>query len=160
MRIGVSQPIEIKVLSTDTAEALRRKVKNVMEVAAIKALEAAVERTPAAGESPYSTGQLRQSIRVQKVSDMEFELYVPMHYAYYLEFGTGPRGAASGKVPEFPNDPVITYHSGEVLVTRRNGSLLDEPYIRKTQGMKAQPFLRPALLRGVEVIKELLEDGS
>ena len=156
MRIGVNQPVEIIISPRETAEALRERVKNVMEVAAIKALEAAVERTPASGETPYATGQLRQSIRVQRVSDMEFELYVPMHYAYYLEFGTGPRGSATGKVPEFPNDPDITYHAGEVLVTRQNGRLLDEPYIRKTQGMKAQPFLRPALLRAVEVIKELL----
>ncbi len=128
-----------------------------MEVAAIKALEAAVERTPAAGETEYSTGQLRQSIRVQRVEDLEFELAVPMPYGIFLEFGTGPRGAATGRMPEFPNDPDISYHSGEVLVTRHRGELLDEPYIRRTQGMIAQPFLRPALLRGIEVIKELLD---
>ena len=156
MRIGVKQPVDIIISPRETAEALRERVKNVMEVAAIKALEAAVERTPAAGETPYSTGQLRQSIRVQRVSDMEFELYVPMRYAYYLEFGTGPRGSATGRMSEFPNDPDITYHSGEVVVTRHNGRLLEEPYVRKTQGMEAQPFLRPALLRAVEVIKELL----
>ena len=84
MRIGVNQPVEIIISPRETAEALRERVKNVMEVAAIKALEAAVERTPASGETPYATGQLRQSIRVQRVSDMEFELYVPMHYAYYF----------------------------------------------------------------------------
>ena len=39
----------------------------------------------------------------------------------------------------------------------RHRELLDEPYIRRTQGMVAQPFLRPALLRGIEVIKELLD---
>ena len=156
MKISIRQPVEIVVSSKETANQLKKRLKDIMEVAAIKALETAVERTPAAGETPYSTGQLRQSIRVQMVSDMEFELYVPMRYAFFLEFGTGPRGSATGRMSEFPNDPDITYHSGEVLVTRHNGRLLDEPYVRKTQGMEAQPFLRPALLRAVEVIKELL----
>ena len=157
MRIGLSSQVEISVSPTETASQLKKRLKDIMEVAAIKALEAAVERTPAAGETPYSTGQLRQSIRVRRVEDLEFELAVPMPYGIFLEFGTGPRGAATGRMPEFPNDPVISYHSGEVLVTRHRGELLDEPYIRRTQGMVAQPFLRPALLRGIEVIKELLD---
>lgn len=157
MKISIEQSVDIIISPRETADALRERVKNVMEVAAIKALEAAVERTPAAGETPYSTGQLRQSIRVQRVEDLEFELVVPRGYGIFLEFGTGPRGAATGKMPEFPNDPVIEYHSGEVLVTRHKGKLLEEPYIRRTQGMEAQPFLRPALLRGIEVLKELLE---
>jgi len=159
MRISLSSPVEISIRPDETISQFRKRLKNIMEVAAIKALETAVERTPAAGETPYSTGQLRQSIRVQKVEDLEFELVVPRAYGIFLEFGTGPRGAATGRMPEFPNDPVIQYHSGEVLVTRHKGKLLEEPYIRRTQGMEAQPFLRPALLRGVEVIKELLDDS-
>ena len=157
MRINISSPVEISISTTETASQLRERLKNIMEVAAIKALETAVERTPARGETPYSTGRLRESIRVRKVADLEFELAVPMAYGLYLEFGTGPRGAATGRMEEFPNDPVITYHTGEVLVTRHRGRLLEEPYIRKTQGMVAQPYLRPALLRAVEVIKELLD---
>lgn len=157
MRIAISSPVEISVKPTETISQFKKRLKNIMEVAAIKALEAAVERTPAAGETPYSTGQLRQSIRVRRVEDLEFELAVPMAYGIFLEFGTGPRGAATGRMEEFPNDPVITYHTGEVLVTRHRGRLLDEPYIRRTQGMVAQPFLRPALLRAIEVIKELLD---
>ncbi len=160
MKISIRQPVEIVVSSKETANQLKKRLKDIMEVAAIKALETAVERAPAAGETPYSTGQLRQSIRVQRVEDLEFELSVPMAYGIYLEFGTGPKGAATGRMEEFPNDPVITYHAGEVLVTRHRGELLDEPYIRRTQGMVAQPFLRPALLRGIEVIKELLDASS
>ncbi|HHU80978.1 MAG TPA: hypothetical protein GXZ35_06555 [Acholeplasmataceae bacterium] len=41
--------------------------RNIMEVAGIKAYEYAVERTPARGESRYSTGQLRESIRMEMV---------------------------------------------------------------------------------------------
>ena len=160
MQLSINSQVEISVKPTETISQFKRKIKNAMEVAAIKALEAAVERTPAAGETPYSTGQLRQSIRVQRVEDLEFELAVPMAYGIFLEFGTGPRGAATGRMPEFPNDPVINYHAGEVLVTRHKGQLLEEPYIRRTQGMEAQPFLRPALLRGIEVLKELLDDSN
>ena len=156
MRLEIRQPIEISISSNETAEQLRKRLRNIMQVAAIKALETAVERTPAAGEGPYSTGQLRQSLRVQETGDLEFEIFVPMGYGMFLEFGTGPRGRASGSMPNFPNDPNINYHTGEVLVTRHKGQLLEEPYIRHTQGMEAQPFLRPALLRGVEVLKELL----
>ena len=66
MRIGLSSQVEISVSPTETASQLKKRLKDIMEVAAIKALEAAVERTPAAGETPYSTGQLRQSIRVRE----------------------------------------------------------------------------------------------
>ena len=156
MRIGINSQVEIAIRSDETVSQLNKRLKDIMEVAAIKALEAAVERTPAAGETEYSTGQLRQSIRVQKVADLEFELTLPMAYGLFLEFGTGPKGAATGGMSEFPNDPVISYHTGEVLVTRHRGELLEEPYIRRTQGMIAQPFLRPALLKGIEVVKELL----
>lgn len=130
--------------------------RNIMEVAGIKAYEYAVERTPARGESRYSTGQLRESIRMEMVADNEVMLWSPARYTHFVEFGTGPRGQLTGRMPQFPNDPVITYHGGEVIVTRHRGQLLTTPYIRHTQGMEAQPFLRPALLRGVEVIKELL----
>lgn len=156
MRIQVSQPVNIVITDQDTIRQLNTKLKHIMEVAAIKALEAAVERTPAAGEGPYSTGQLRQSLRVQKTGDLEFELYAPQAYALYVEFGTGPRGAGSGRIADFPNDPDINYHEGEVLVTRHAGRILEFPYIRKTLGMQAQPYLRPALLKGVDTIIELL----
>lgn len=158
MRLKADSHVNIRIDRHESAKSLKKRLQNIMEVAAIKALEAAVERVPAAGETKYSSGQLRQSIRVQKIDDLEFQLSVPMHYAMFLEFGTGPKGAATGRMPEFPDDPEIQYHSGEVLVTRHRGELLDQPYIRRTQGMVAQPFLRPALLRGIEVIKELLKN--
>lgn len=136
----------------------RADLENKLEVAAIKAWEAAVERTPAANETPYATGQLRQSLRFQKTGELEYTIFCPASYGIYLEFGTGPKGSATGAMPEYPNDPYpeISYHEGEVYVTRWRGQLLDEPIIRHTQGMEAQPFLRPALLVGVDWIKKLL----
>ena len=153
--------MEIKLkFDASQQNAFRKSLEDKMQVAAIKALEAAIERAPAAGQTPYSTGQMRQSLRVQKTDDLEYTLFCPMSYGIYVEFGTGPRGKATGAVAEFENDPYseISYHTGEVLVTRSRGRILDEPYIRHTQGMEAQPFLRPALLEGVKWLKKLLEE--
>lgn len=151
--------IDMKIsLPAEARDAFRRDLENKLQVAAIKAWEAAVERTPAAGETKYSTGQLRQSLRVQKTGDMEYTLFVPRPYGVYVEFGTGPRGQATGAVHDFPNDPYrnISYHGGEVMVTRWKGQILDEPRVRHTLGMEAQPFVRPALVTGVQWLRKLL----
>lgn len=152
----------MKIEVTITPQQLQRwksSLEDKLEVAAVKGWETAVERTPAAGETPYSTGQLRQSLRYQKTGDLEYTLFCPQSYGVFLEFGTGPKGKATGGMPEFPEDPQpnLPYHSGEVLVTRSRGRILDEPYIRHTQGMEAQPFMRPALLKAIEVLKKLLQ---
>lgn len=149
----------LEVNTAMTKEQLKKKVRHIMEVAGIKAYEHAVERTPARGESKYSSGQLRESIRMEMVSDNEVMLWSPARHSMFLEYGTGPRGQATGAMPEYPEDAVISYHQGEVIVTRHRGRLLDVPYIRHTRGMEAQPFMRPALLRGFEVLKELLADN-
>lgn len=151
--------MEIKIsLPLQALKQWNESLEQKLQVAAVKAWETAVERTPAAMEGPYSTGFLRQSIRVQKTGDKEYTLISPAGHSMFLEFGTGPKGRASGAVPEFENDPQpgISYHTGEVFVTRHAGRLLDQPYIRLTQGMYAQPFIRPALLEGMRVLKELL----
>ena len=149
--------LEVK-LPPGSVSNFRKGLEDKLQVAAVKAWEAAVERAPAAGETPYSTGQMRQSLRVQKTGAFEYTIFCPRDYGVFVEFGTGPRGAATGAVPEFENDPypTIHYHDGEVLVTRHNGRLLDEPYIRHTMGMEAQPFMRPALLEGYKWLVKLL----
>lgn len=155
--------IEVKIPQA-SIQALQRTCQNVLQIAAQKAYETAVERTLAAGQGPYSTGQLRQSLRVQKTDDYEYTIFCPMYYGVYNEFGTGPRGKATGAWPEFASldgvvDPYsgINYHGGEVLVTRWRGRILDEPYIRHTQGMEAQPFMRPALVEGYKWLEKLLK---
>lgn len=148
----------VVTLKPEDIRGMRSSIDQKLQVAAVKALEAAIERTPAAGETPYATGQLRQSLRVAKTGDLEYTIFCPRDYGAFLEFGTGPRGQATGKVEGFENDPYdeIVYHQGEVIVTRANHRMLDEPYIRHTQGMEAQPFLRPALMFGYEKLKELM----
>lgn len=59
--------IAIEIKANLTQEQLKKMTRNIMEVAGIKAYEYAVERTPARGESRYSTGQLRESIRMEMV---------------------------------------------------------------------------------------------
>lgn len=151
MNLEISIPVS-------TIDRWRQDLQDKLEIAAVRAWETAVERTPAAGETPYSTGQLRQSLRFQKTGDLEYTIFCPVPYGAFVEFGTGPRGRFTGAVPAFPGDPQPTlhYHSGEVLVTRSRGRLLDEPYIRHTEGMVAQPFLRPALLEGLKVFIDLV----
>ena len=155
--------MELKIkIPQKSLEALKQDLENRLQVAAIKGWERAVELTPAAGETQHSTGQLRQSLRVQKTGDLEYTRFCPMDYGIFVEFGTGPRGRATGSVSEFENDPQpsISYHTGEVLVTRHNGQLLDEPYIRHTQGMQAQPFLRPALLYAIKTFIDLMKENN
>ena len=155
--------MELKVEFTPEAQAaLQEKFKFVLEAAGQKAVEAAVERAPARGEGPYATGLMRERIRGQMTGDNEFTLFCPAGHGIFVEFGTGPKGQVSGAWPDFPDDPQpsMHYHNGEVLVTRAGGHMLDQPYIRHTQGMYASPFMRPALLEGVKWIKKLLEDMS
>lgn len=151
--------MDIKIsIPAQSIEKFRRDLENKLQVAAAKGWERAVELTPAAGETPYSTGQLRQSLRFQKTGDLEYTFFAPPKHAVFVEFGTGPKGQATGGMEEFPNDPQpgLSYHNGEVLVTRSRGMLLKEPYIRHTQGQEAQPFMRPALLEAIRVFKELM----
>lgn len=82
----------VVTLKDEDIKGLRSSLDKKLQVAAVKALEAAVERTPAASETPYSTGQLRQSLRVAKTGDLEYTIFCPRDYGVFLEFGTGPRG--------------------------------------------------------------------
>lgn len=153
--------MELKIkLPENSIAALKKSIEDKLQVAAIKGWERAVELSPAAGETPYATGQMRQSLRVQKTGEQEYTIFCPMSYGVFVEFGTGPKGKATGAIPDFENDPQpsIPYHTGEVLVTRRNGELLDEPYIRHTQGMQAQPFLRPALQYALKTFIDLMNE--
>lgn len=85
--------MEIKVsLTEQDLQSLHSSLEKKLQVAAVKAFEAAVERTPAAGVTPYSTGQLRQSLRVAKTGNLEYTIFCPRDYGVFLEFGTGPRG--------------------------------------------------------------------
>lgn len=141
-------------------KAFDKQLEQKLQVAAVKAYEVAVERAPAAMEGPYSTGKMRQSIRFQKTGKLEYTIFCPMPYGIYNEFGTGPRGSRTGRWVELDakNDPFfgIKYHSGVVGITHYRDHMFVFPRERHTEGMQAQPFLRPALVAGLEWIKKLL----
>lgn len=152
MRVGLDIQVD-----QQSIRHINATLDQLLEAAAFRALDVAKMLTPARGQSRYSTGQLRESLRVQKTGDLEYTLFCPRPYGIFVEYGTGPRGAATHHVEGFNNDPPLTYHSGIVLVTRHRGHILAEPYERHTQGMVAQPFIRPALLAGYDKLMELLK---
>lgn len=88
---------------------------------------------------PVDTGVLQKSIKAQVerngTNSVEASVYTNVHYAPYVEFGTGRRGSGS-----YPYSDDISY--GDIA------------------GQTAQPFLYPALKLGtnqlIEDIKEKL----
>lgn len=147
-------------VETANLDKWKKSLENKLEIAAVRGWETAVELTPARGETPYSTGRMREAIRFQKTGGLEFTIFSPARHSIYYEFGTGPKGKQTGAVEGVKDDPHadINYHTGEVKVVRHAGKLLSQPYIRRTQGQVAQPFLRPALLEAQKVFKDLLKD--
>lgn len=80
--------------------------------------------------APVDTGRLRASIR-HRVGNMSAEVLTDVEYAAFQEFGTGRRGSTSGvETPDW-------YKYGN------------------TPGVKAQPYLRPAVEKNA---KSLLRD--
>jgi hypothetical protein len=144
------------------SSAMLKKCQDMLQVAAMRGREEMVERLPARGQTPYSTGRLRESVRFEQTGPLEYMYYVQQSYGIYLEFGTGPKGQATGAVPEFPNDPQpsIAYNGGEVLVTRWRGRLLTIPIVRHTMGMEAQPYVRPALVMAMDLLRKLLSEAK
>lgn len=99
----------------------------VDEVLAQAALE--VERR-AKLKAPVDHGRLRASISAFKTAPLEHGVKVGVEYGAFVEFGTGQRGAASAQP----------------------GGIADDYAHGPSKGMRAQPYLRPALL---EVRREL-----
>lgn len=86
---------------------------------------ALVERS-AKQKAPKDTGELRRSIS-SKVQDGVGEVFTPLEYAPYVEFGTGLFAEEGGRqdVPWRYQDDAGEWHS--------------------TSGQHPQPFMRPAL---------------
>lgn len=86
---------------------------------------ALVERA-AKEKAPKDTGELRRSI-ASKVENGVGEVFTPLEYAPYVEYGTGLFAEAGGRsdVPWSYQDDSGEWHS--------------------TSGQKPQPFMRPAL---------------
>lgn len=105
---------------------------------------ALVERA-AKEKAPKDTGELRRSI----TSDIKTEgddivgiVFTPLEYAPYIEYGTGLFAEEGGRknVPWHYQDDAGNWHS--------------------TNGMKPQPYMRPALNENREEILRILKGGS
>ena len=109
------------------------RIKNGLEKACMRVVRAAVEK------APKESGDLRRSI-AYKVEGTTGIVYSPLHYAPYVEYGTG-------------------IHS-----THEMGGRKDVPWFyyddkenvfRVSYGQHAQPYMRPAL---EECREKILED--
>ena len=101
--------------------------------------------------APSNEGELRNSIkaRVKVEGDRVFgEVYTNLHYAPYVELGTGPKGLAShaGISPDvnvsYRSTPWFV-HEDQIDVGKYHFQKMGEFY--KMYGQPAQPFLYPAL---------------
>ena len=107
--------------------------------AALKKACLLVERS-AKKKAPKDTGDLRRSIQ-SEVKDGVGTVFTPLEYAPCVEFGTGLFAEEGGRkdVPWHYQDDKEEWHS--------------------TNGMKPQPFMRPALNENREEIKRILKEA-
>lgn len=126
----------------------REMIDPFMEAVANKVRDTAVAMVSG---TKNASRNVKQSIEVQKVSEGTYRIIAGADHAVYLEYGSGPKGAASPKVhPATVPNPVINYHQGEVVVADSpSGRFKNLPFTRKTEGVRAMPFMRPGLFEGL-----------
>jgi HK97 gp10 family phage protein len=95
-------------------------------------------------KAPKDTGALRNSIASRIVRDgdeLAGEVFTPLEYAPYVEFGTGLFAESGGRsdVPWCYQDDEGNWHS--------------------TSGMPPQPFMRPALDENRDEVVRILTEG-
>lgn len=133
-------------MSTIELEGLEEVLKNLDRTVNRRQIEQAlgkacalVERS-AKQKAPKGTGELRRSI-TSKVEGDTGIVFTPLHYAPYVEFGTGLFAESGGRkdVPWCYQDDEGEWHT--------------------TSGQHPQPFMRPALNENREQILRILKDG-
>ena len=90
--------------------------------------------------APKDTGALRRSI-TSRVEGQQGIVFTPLEYARFLEYGTGLFAESGGRT-----DVPWSYQN-------------DEGEWVSTNGIKPQPFLRPALENNRGKIKKILKGG-
>lgn len=136
------------------------------------AREASRTRDRAVRLAPANHDELRQSIyyRTGRTgSEISGTVYTTKEYAAYVEFGTGPRGAAnhSGVSPEVPvnyrpdgwwlHSSMISEADAERYHMYRYQAPNGEIFYR-TEGAVAQPYLYPALHDNEDLVKREIRD--
>ncbi len=122
--------------------------------------------------APEESGKLKNSIKyriVEEDGEKTVEVYSDLHYAMFMEMGTGPRGQAhhEGVAPDVPWHYRSTpWYIHESMVEKR----LAEKYHWKEihtkngtfylcWGSVAHPFLYPAVKDNEQKIADIMADG-
>lgn len=107
----------------------------------------------AAADAPRRTGKLAASIQIRYVDVLSAEISPTVVYGTYQEFGTGTKG-------EFPGQPYeIRPKAKPFLSFMVNGKRVYARVVHH-QGVKAQPFMRPAAVQALDPFAgELIEKG-
>ena len=122
--------------------------------------------------APADSGYLRNSIflDVEQTDDgLGAKIYTNLQYAPYVEFGTGPRGAANHEgispnvTPTYTLEPWWIHESQiDPGVAERYGWFYidtDAGRFYKCEGQPAQPFMYPALHDNVKTVLDILDKG-
>ena len=148
-----------------------RKFKRSMMKNARKAQQASldVNQSDAVANAPSNVGQLRQTIYVSlegEDDNLHGTVYTDTEHGWYVEFGTGPVGAANhdGISPEVPVSysmkgwliPGDAISEADAMkykfkkVTFRDGSIW-----WATNGQPAQPFMYPAFMNSEKAVNAI-----
>lgn len=134
------------------AARLDKDAQYALQAAGVRMLETAREGTPRRGQK-YATGQLGDSLRIDVSVPGKVTLFAGTDHAIFNEYGTGPRGQASGQYPvEGWKEPQMQYHGGVVLRRNKSGTVSEV----HTMGMQARPYIRPAVEAGIAELKKAL----
>lgn len=127
----------------DVIDRLEKTLSVEQVIAAMGKACALVERS-AKEKAPKDTGALRRSIssRVKNIGgEIVGEVFTPLEYAPYVEYGTGLFAEKGGR-----KDVPWAYQD-------------DEGNWYSTSGQKPQPFMRPAFNENREQVKRILREG-
>ena len=132
-------------MSSVTIEGLDVVLSKLDKLASSEAIESGIQKGCAMVEAsakqmaPKDTGALRRSI-TSKVNGFEGEVFTPLDYAPYVEYGTGLFAEKGGRqTPWSYKDDEGNWHT--------------------TTGQSPHPFMRPALKENKDKIIEQIKEG-
>jgi len=140
-------------------EALQKLADCFAPEEALPAVETGAKLVQARAKSlaPVRTGAMRNTIITQSsIEDGEAvaEVIATSPYAGFVEFGTGPKGAASAKIlPDGMDMPASKYKDTGWFLPP---DIVKATGIHYTTGQPAQPFMMPAILSEQEKLKKVV----
>lgn len=145
--------IEIIVNGAGEVAAVLEGIEDALMPLAARGLEQGLQDMAenARYRAPYDTGELRDSIKAQPVtqegSSVSGKVAATAEHAIYQEVGTGEPGRASGGNGSGQN---ATYRTGGWVYPTKDGEF------RYTLGQPAQPFMYPAYQAHKDAVVEAI----